>query len=155
MHLARFNTTWTHCQWTLGGGVSVQSEIYQMQPIPTGRFTASGTPVTATGKMSQGGYVLFDLMGRYRINDNLSVGVTVTNLFDKAYYRNVGFFNSGYWGEPRRGRAFGPAFSLPAKETPDAAPCPVLPCPPAADTGPAAGHAPVAGPRGRRTGRPC
>lgn len=102
MHLARFNTTWTHGQWTLGGGVSVQSEIYQMQPIPTGRFTASGAPVTATGRMSQGGYVLFDLMGRYRINDNLSVGVTVTNLFDKVYYRNVGFFNSGYWGEPRR-----------------------------------------------------
>ncbi|MEA9709980.1 TonB-dependent receptor [Xanthomonas campestris] len=41
-------------------------------------------------------------MGRYRINEQLSVGVTVTNLFDKVYYRNVGFFNSGYWGEPRR-----------------------------------------------------
>ncbi|RXK64248.1 TonB-dependent siderophore receptor [Stenotrophomonas sp. MA5] len=102
MHLARFNTTYSHGQWTVGGGFSVQSEIYQMQPIPTGRFNANGTPVTATGKMSQGGYVLFDLMGRYRINDNLSVGVTVTNLFDKVYYRNVGFFNSGYWGEPRR-----------------------------------------------------
>jgi len=52
--------------------------------------------------MRQGGYMLFDLMGRYRINDNMSVGVTVTNVFDKVYYRNVGFFNSGYWGEPRR-----------------------------------------------------
>ncbi len=102
MHLARFNTTYSHGQWTVGGGVSVQSEIYQMQPIPTGRFNPNGTPVTATGRMSQGGYVLFDLMGRYRINDNLSVGVTVTNLFDKVYYRNVGFFNAGYWGEPRR-----------------------------------------------------
>jgi len=102
MQLARFNTTWRHGRWMVGGGFSVQSEIYQMQPIPTGRYTAAGAPITATGKMRQGGYVLFDLMGRYRITDNVSVGVTVTNLFDKVYYRNVGFFNSGYWGEPRR-----------------------------------------------------
>ncbi|AOA71750.1 TonB-dependent siderophore receptor [Stenotrophomonas rhizophila] len=102
MQLARFNTTWRHGRWMVGGGFSVQSEIYQMQPIPTGRYTAAGAPITATGKMRQGGYVLFDLMGRYRVTDNVSVGVTVTNLFDKVYYRNVGFFNSGYWGEPRR-----------------------------------------------------
>lgn len=102
MQLARFNTTWRHGRWMVGGGFSVQSGIYQMQPIPTGRYTATGAPITATGKMRQGGYALFDLMGRYRITDNVSVGVTVTNLFDKVYYRNVGFFNSGYWGEPRR-----------------------------------------------------
>lgn len=102
MHLARLNTTYRLGRWTFGGGVSVQSEIYQVQPIPTGRFTATGAPITVPGRMSQGGYVLFDLMGRYRLNDTVSVGVTVTNLFDKVYYRNVGFFNAGYWGEPRR-----------------------------------------------------
>nr|WP_274299698.1 TonB-dependent receptor [Xanthomonas campestris] len=58
--------------------------------------------MTRSGRVTQGGYLLVDLMGRYRINEQLSVGVTVTNLFDKVYYRNVGFFNSGYWGEPRR-----------------------------------------------------
>ncbi|KAF1055550.1 MAG: Ferripyoverdine receptor [Stenotrophomonas maltophilia] len=102
MHLARFNTTWRHGRWMLGGGFTVQSEIFQMQPIPTGRYNANGTPVTAVGRMSQGGYILFDLMGRYRLSDTVSVGVTVTNLFNKVYYRNVGFFNAGYWGEPRR-----------------------------------------------------
>jgi len=102
MHLARFNTTYRHGNWMVGGGFTVQSAIYQLQPIPTGRYTAAGAPITANGQMRQGGYMLFDLMGRYRINDHLSVGVTVTNLFDKVYYRNVGFFNSGYWGEPRR-----------------------------------------------------
>lgn len=102
MHLARFNTTYRLGDWTVGGGFTVQSDISQTQPIPTGRFNANGTPVTAEGAVHQGGYVLFDLMGRYRITDDVSVGVTVTNVLDKVYYRNVGFFNSGYWGEPRR-----------------------------------------------------
>ncbi|MEA9949635.1 TonB-dependent siderophore receptor [Xanthomonas campestris pv. raphani] len=102
MHLARFNTTYRFGDWTLGGGISWQSAVYQNQAIPTGRFTAAGVPITRSGRVTQGGYLLVDLMGRYRINEQLSVGVTVTNLFDKVYYRNVGFFNSGYWGEPRR-----------------------------------------------------
>ncbi|MEA9844611.1 TonB-dependent siderophore receptor [Xanthomonas campestris] len=102
MHLARFNTTYRFGDWTLGGGISWQSAVYQNQTIPTGRFTAAGAPITRSGRVTQGGYLLVDLMGRYRINEQLSVGVTVTNLFDKVYYRNVGFFNSGYWGEPRR-----------------------------------------------------
>jgi outer membrane receptor for ferric coprogen and ferric-rhodotorulic acid len=102
MHLGKFNTTYSVGDWTLGGGLTWQSEVYQVQAIPTGQFTSAGRPVTANGRVTQGGYILADLMGRYRINDHLSVGVTLTNLFDRVYYRNVGYFNSGYWGEPRR-----------------------------------------------------
>ncbi len=102
MHLAKFNTSYRFGDWTVGGGVSWQSEIYQSQSIPTGAFNPNGTPITAPGRVTQGGYFLADLMGRYRINDNVSAGVTVTNLLDKHYYRNVGYFNAGYWGEPRR-----------------------------------------------------
>lgn len=102
MHLARFNSTYRFGKWTLGGGFSWQSEVYQNQSIPTGRFNRNGTPVTAPGRVTQGGYFLADLMARYAVNERISVGVTVTNVFDKEYYRNVGYFNAGYWGEPRR-----------------------------------------------------
>lgn len=102
MHLARFNATYKIGRWTVGGGVNWQSALYQKQPIPTGRYNADGSPVTVSGRVTQGGYVLADMMGRYAVNERVSVGVTVTNLFDREYYRNVGYFNAGYWGEPRR-----------------------------------------------------
>lgn len=73
-----------------------------LRPIPTGAFNPNGSPVTRSGRVTQDSYALVDVLTRYAINDRISVGVNVTNLFDKSYYRNVGYFNAGYWGEPRR-----------------------------------------------------
>jgi outer membrane receptor for ferric coprogen and ferric-rhodotorulic acid len=71
-------------------------------PTPTGAFQSNGQPVTATGTVSQGSYVLLDLLMRCDLSPNVSVGVNATNVLDKTYYRNVGFFNAGWYGQPRR-----------------------------------------------------
>ena len=59
-------------------------------------------PVTATGKVSQDGVFLLDLLARYDLSANVSLGVNATYVLDKTYFRNVGFFNSGWYGTPRR-----------------------------------------------------
>lgn len=40
-------------------------------------------------------------MGSYAIDKHASVQLNVNNLLDKKYYRNVGFFDGVFWGEPR------------------------------------------------------
>ncbi len=35
------------------------------------------------------------------MDEHLSVGLNVNNLFDKKYYDGMGTFNSGSYGEPR------------------------------------------------------
>nr|WP_086491487.1 TonB-dependent siderophore receptor [Novosphingobium panipatense] len=101
-HLAKLNTTYKIGALTIGGGGTWQSRIYRAMPIPTGAFQANGQPVTATGNVGQGSYILIDVLARYDLSPNVSLGVNATNLFDKTYYRNVGFFNSGWYGQPRR-----------------------------------------------------
>ncbi|MDN4633641.1 TonB-dependent siderophore receptor [Sphingomonas sp. PsM26] len=102
LHQAKLNTTYRIGPVTLGGGALWQSRIYRAMPIPTGAFLANGQPVTATGNVSQGSYFLLDLLARYDLSSNVSIGVNATNILDKTYFRNVGFFNSGWYGQPRR-----------------------------------------------------
>ena len=52
-------------------------------------------------KFTQDPYWLVDLMARYQFTDNLSATVNVNNLFDKAYFTNIGFYDSAYYGDPR------------------------------------------------------
>ncbi|WP_146009745.1 TonB-dependent receptor [Janthinobacterium sp. ROICE36] len=40
-------------------------------------------------------------MARYQISPKLSAGLNVNKLFDKTYFRRLGFYNDGYYGEPR------------------------------------------------------
>ena len=102
LHMLKLNSTYKLGRWTLGGGVSWQTKVYQNMQAPTGRFTTAGAPVLAATRVTQGSYVLADALLRYAVTDKISVGVNATNLFDEKYYRNVGYFNGGYWGEPRR-----------------------------------------------------
>ena len=101
-HLLKLNTTYQLDNWMLGGGVTVQSDISRLMAIPTGAFKADGSPVTATGLAKQGGYTLLDLMLRYNLSKDLSLSGNFTNVLDKKYYRNIGFFNGGYYGQPAR-----------------------------------------------------
>lgn len=48
----------------------------------------------------QDSYALFNLMGRYDINENLSASVNVNNLFNKEYYLSIAGNNVSY-GAPR------------------------------------------------------
>ena len=40
-------------------------------------------------------------MARYQITENLSATFNVNNLFDKAYFTNIGFYDFAYYGNPR------------------------------------------------------
>ncbi|WP_372439036.1 hypothetical protein, partial [Pandoraea sputorum] len=48
----------------------------------------------------QSSYVLSNLLGRYDINDNLSVSLNVNNLFDKEYLSSSNE-HLGLYGAPR------------------------------------------------------
>ena len=85
----------------IGGGLNWQSEIYTLATIPVPGNTRT-PPQTERTNVSQDAYVLANLVARYRFNENLSAQLNVDNLFDKTYYRRVGFYNGGYFGEPRR-----------------------------------------------------
>lgn len=83
---------------TIGGGLTWQgktvSEPYPGRPDGRGGFDDSPIPLK--------GYALFNAMARYDINRHLSAMLNVSNLFDKTYYRQYGFYNGLIYGEPRR-----------------------------------------------------
>lgn len=89
---------------TIGGGISVQSRIYDTGPIPTGRFGANGAPVLETGEIEQDGFILASLLARYQVTDDITLGANVENLFDKKYYSTLRFAFGGagaFYGAPR------------------------------------------------------
>ncbi|MFK5732379.1 TonB-dependent siderophore receptor [Pseudomonas urmiensis] len=74
-------------RWTLGGGVSSQSENFRRQ---------------GNIRIEQPGYTLWSGRVQYRIDDNWSVALNGNNLLDKKYYATVGATGWGnYYGEPR------------------------------------------------------
>lgn len=101
-HLLRLNTTYrlsgALTGLTVGGGVSWQGKTISV-PYP-GRPNGNGG--FDTSPISLSGYALFNAMARYEINKNLSATLNVSNLFDKTYYRQYGFYNGLIYGEPRR-----------------------------------------------------
>jgi len=58
-------------------------------------------PSNAITNIPQAGYALVNAMASYALNRHASVQLNVNNLLDKKYYRNVGFFDGVFWGEPR------------------------------------------------------
>ena len=75
---------------TVGGGVRVQSKIYDDDLGPNKK------------RFTQKGYAVVDLMARYAFTDKVSGYVNVYNLTDKKYYSGVG---TAYYGSPRSVRA--------------------------------------------------
>jgi outer membrane receptor for ferric coprogen and ferric-rhodotorulic acid len=80
----------------VGGSLQSQSSIWSESWY--GRPTA---PAGEISKISQGGYSLLSVMASYEINRNLRAQLNISNLTDKNYYRNVGFYDGVFWGEPR------------------------------------------------------
>ncbi|MDQ7970595.1 MAG: TonB-dependent siderophore receptor [Oxalicibacterium faecigallinarum] len=101
-HVLRMQTSYRlPGEWnrlTIGGGASYQSySIWSANPgRPLGGNTFDSSPLRT------GGYALFNAMARYQINDNLVATFNVSNLFDKTYYRQFGFYDGLIYGEPRR-----------------------------------------------------
>ncbi|PQZ84385.1 MULTISPECIES: TonB-dependent siderophore receptor [Pseudomonas] len=86
---------------TVGGGVSWQSDIFEISNRPTGARNAAGNAITTRARITQQSYSLVNLMSRYQFDEHLSASLNVNNLFDKQYYERVGFYNGVYWGDPR------------------------------------------------------
>ncbi|NMZ24844.1 TonB-dependent siderophore receptor [Pseudomonas proteolytica] len=77
---------------TLGGGARWQAAGWQNVNNPGTRQSE---------KFTQDPYWLVEVMARYQLTENLSATLNVNNLFDKAYYTNIGFYDSAYYGDPR------------------------------------------------------
>lgn len=79
-------TTYQWDKFTVGGGVNWQSEFYNA--------TATGLAAKLT---RQEDYYLVNLMGRYQVKDDVSLGLNINNLLDEEYKLNV----SNSWGAGR------------------------------------------------------
>lgn len=78
---------------SIGLGLNWQSEISKSARI---------APPNTDGLIRQDAYFLANVHITYQFSDEFSANFQVSNLFDKAYYQNVGFYNGVYWGEPRK-----------------------------------------------------
>ncbi len=93
--MLRLNASWrpggVDGRYWLGGGVSWQDRIWN----------TSTKADRSKENITQSAYYLLNLAGGYRFNENFSAQVNISNLLDKKYYNNVGFYQGVYWGEPR------------------------------------------------------
>ena len=100
-HVVRLSTSYTLPgaldRLTIGGGISSQSKTEWStnpgRPLGGGQYDATNLTV--------GGYTLVNLMARYQVTDNIQISANVTNLTDKTYYRQYGFYDGLIYGEPR------------------------------------------------------
>ncbi|MEN0105425.1 MAG: TonB-dependent siderophore receptor [Pseudomonas sp.] len=76
---------------TVGGNVTWQSEIYKLAQLADDNYY----------KAKQSDYALVGLLANYDVDEHLTVGLNLNNLFDEKYYDGLGTFNAGSYGEPR------------------------------------------------------
>ncbi len=75
---------------TVGGNLIWQSEMYHEQAFDD-----------VKRKATQDSYAVVGLLASYDVDDHLTLGLNINNLFDEKYYDGIGTFNSGSYGEPR------------------------------------------------------
>ncbi|MCO7595716.1 MULTISPECIES: TonB-dependent siderophore receptor [Pseudomonas] len=78
---------------TVGGSANWQSKVWKDLDSPAGNGE--------TERYTQSSYLILDAMARYQVTDQLSVTLNGNNLTDKKYFNNLGFYNGGYYGDPR------------------------------------------------------
>ncbi|MCJ1960438.1 TonB-dependent siderophore receptor, partial [Novosphingobium mangrovi (ex Hu et al. 2023)] len=82
---------------TIGGGITAQSKTEWStnpgRPLGDGTYDDSNLDVS--------GYTLVNLMARFQATENIQISANVTNLTDKTYYRQFGFYDGLIYGEPR------------------------------------------------------
>ncbi|GBQ15374.1 TonB-dependent siderophore receptor [Swaminathania salitolerans LMG 21291] len=100
-HLVRLTTTY-HFHGRLknlviGGGVSSQTTTQWAtnpgRPLGNGKYDSSNLNVN--------GYTLVNLMARYRLMKWLDLTGNITNLTNKGYVRQAGFYDGMIYGQPR------------------------------------------------------
>jgi outer membrane receptor for ferric coprogen and ferric-rhodotorulic acid len=84
--------------FSLGGGFTWFGETSGGNPSYR---NSAGTLVRST-LVRQGAYAVADLRAGYKINERISLGVNVNNLFDRTYYSRISATGRGnYYGSPR------------------------------------------------------
>lgn len=82
-------------QWRVGGSIYRQSAIYNVVTVPDGKTLNS-----------QAAYSLLDLMASYRVSSAFDLQLNVNNVFDKRYYRAIGYDtlwgSTDTYGDPRK-----------------------------------------------------
>ncbi|WP_323744587.1 TonB-dependent siderophore receptor [Pseudomonas sp. UFMG81] len=78
---------------TVGGSANWQSKVW--------KDLASPVADDQTIRYTQSDYLTLDAMARYQVSEQLSVTLNGNNLTDRKYFSNLGFFNGGFYGEPR------------------------------------------------------
>ncbi|MGB5955833.1 TonB-dependent siderophore receptor [Pseudomonas sp.] len=78
---------------TVGGSANWQSKVWK----------DLYNPATDADdyRHTQASYLTLDAMARYQVTEQLSVTLNGNNLTDKRYYSNLGFYNGGFYGDPR------------------------------------------------------
>jgi outer membrane receptor for ferric coprogen and ferric-rhodotorulic acid len=71
---------------SIGGSASWQSKIW-----------TDANPQRYT----QGSYWVLDAMAKYQVTEQVSVTLNGNNLTDEKYFSNLGFYNGGFYGDPR------------------------------------------------------
>ena len=71
---------------SIGGSASWQSKIWT--DVNPQRYT-------------QGSYWVLDTMAKYQVTEQVSVTLNGNNLTDEKYFSNLGFYNGGFYGDPR------------------------------------------------------
>ncbi|AOA57747.1 TonB-dependent siderophore receptor [Acinetobacter larvae] len=79
---------------TVGGSLRWKSKTTQEANL----LTTQGKEMDVNSILSQGSFMVVDLMGRYKINDYVSAGLNINNLFDKSYKTNS---LASLYGTPR------------------------------------------------------
>ena len=100
-HLVRLTTSYTFHgrlkHLTIGGGLSSQTSTQWAtnpgRPLGHGKYDSSNLTVN--------GYTLVNLMARYRLMKWLDLTGNITNLTDKTYVRQAGFYDGMIYGQPR------------------------------------------------------
>ncbi|WP_341535112.1 TonB-dependent siderophore receptor [Acetobacter sacchari] len=100
-NLIKLNTTYTFKgklhNLTIGGGFTTQTStswpVNPGRPLGNGKYDASNLYLN--------GYTLINLMARYRLTNWLSLTGNISNLTDKTYYRQAGFYDGAIYGSPR------------------------------------------------------
>lgn len=78
-------------KWSVGTGAYVSS-----------RLQAIDRYATPNQALVQGGYATFDLRIAYQVTPKMELSLNVNNLFDRSYYRSLGFVSGGnFIGSPR------------------------------------------------------
>ncbi|MDG6095466.1 TonB-dependent siderophore receptor [Acetobacter sp. AN02] len=100
-HLVRLTTSYTFSgalhRLTIGGGISSQTS--SQWPTNPGRPLGNGK--YDNSNIRTNGYTLINLMARYRATDWLDISGNITNLTDKTYYHQAGFYDGYIFGQPR------------------------------------------------------